>query len=118
LKRLQAVRRASRKTESLLSTEINEVTTSSDEGKEYLFTSSKSFSSIKTKLAKSSHPTNELIESIIVNDEEHQLKALAETGASSSIILEAYTSDLFIKTDDNNTNTWITMGDKFTTAKT
>jgi hypothetical protein len=49
-----------RKTESLLflSTESN-LTTSSDEGEqqEYLFNSSKPFSSSKTKLAKSSHPT-------------------------------------------------------------
>jgi hypothetical protein len=58
LKMLQAVRREQRKAESILSTEIN-LTTSSDEDacKEYLFTSSKPFSSSKTKLAKSSHPT-------------------------------------------------------------
>jgi hypothetical protein len=48
-----------RKAESLLSTEVN-LTTSSDEdtSEEYLFTSSKPFSSSKTKLEKSSHPTN------------------------------------------------------------
>jgi hypothetical protein len=47
-----------RKAESIISTEIN-LTTSSDEGEEqeYLFTSSKPFSSSKNKLAKSSHPT-------------------------------------------------------------
>jgi hypothetical protein len=45
-----------RKAESILSTEIN-LTTSSDEGEEYLFTSSKPFGSSKTKLAKSSHPS-------------------------------------------------------------
>jgi hypothetical protein len=47
-----------RKAESILSTEIN-LTTSSDEGEkqEHLFTSSKPFSSSKTKLAKSSHST-------------------------------------------------------------
>jgi hypothetical protein len=43
---------------------------------------------------------------------------LADTGASSSIILEAYTSAPFIKTDDSNTTTWSTMGGKFTTTKT
>jgi hypothetical protein len=50
------------KTESILSTEIN-LTTSSDEdeGEEYLFTSSYPFGSSKTKLAKSSHPTTELV---------------------------------------------------------
>jgi hypothetical protein len=46
------------------------------------------------------------------------LRALADTGASSSIILEAYTSDPFIKTDDNNTATWSTMDGEFTTTKT
>jgi hypothetical protein len=51
---------------SVLSTEIN-LTTSGDEGenKKYLFTSSKPFSSSKTKLAKSSHPTTELVVSLM-----------------------------------------------------
>jgi hypothetical protein len=58
LKILKATRRVSRNAEFLLSTEIN-LTTSSDEGdkQEYFFTSSKIFSSIKTKLAKSFHLT-------------------------------------------------------------
>jgi hypothetical protein len=56
--------------------------------------------------------------SIIVNNEEHLLRALADTGDSSSIILEAYTSASFIKTDDSNTTTWSTMSGKFTTTKT
>jgi hypothetical protein len=45
------------KAESILSTEIN-LTTGSDEGdqQEYFYTSSKSFRSSKTNLAKSSHP--------------------------------------------------------------
>jgi hypothetical protein len=108
-----------RKAESILSIEIN-LTTNSDEGeqKKYFFTSSKPFRSIKTKLAKSSHPTTELVMSLIVNNEEHLLRALANTGASSSIILEAYTSAPFLKTDDSNTTTWSTMGGKFTTTKT
>jgi hypothetical protein len=72
----------------------------------------------KTKLAKSYHPTTELVVSLIVNNEEHLLRALADTGASSSIILEAYTSATFIKTDDSNTTTWSTMGGKYTTNKT
>jgi hypothetical protein len=59
-----------------------------------------------------------MIVSLIVNYEEHLLIALADTGASSSIILEAYTSVPFIKTDDSNTTTWSTMGGKFTTSKT
>jgi hypothetical protein len=49
--------------ESILYTEIN-LTNSSDEGEEYLFTSSKLFRSSKTKLAKSSHPTNESVVSM------------------------------------------------------
>jgi hypothetical protein len=56
--------------------------------------------------------------SLIFNNEEHLLRALADTGASSSIILEAYTSAPFIKTDDSNATTWSTMGGKFTTTKT
>jgi hypothetical protein len=73
-----------------------------------------------TKLAKSPHPTTELVVSLIVNNEENLLRALADTGASSSSILEAYTSATlpFIKTDDNNTNTCSTMGGKFNTTKT
>jgi hypothetical protein len=61
-----------------------------------------------------------LVVSLIVNNEEHLLRALADTGASSSIILEAYTSATFpcIKTDDSNTTTWSTMGGKLTTTKT
>jgi hypothetical protein len=79
-----------------------------------LFTSSKPFITSKTKQAKSSHPTTQLVVSIIFNNEEDLLRALADTGASSSIILEAYTSAPFIKTDDSNTTTWSTMGGNFT----
>jgi hypothetical protein len=46
------------------------------------------------------------------------LRAIADTGASSSIILEAYTSAPFIKIDDNNTTIWSTIGDKSTITKT
>jgi hypothetical protein len=57
---MQAVRREQGRMNpsSILSTEIK-LTTSSDEGdlQEYFLTSSKPFSSSKTKLAKSSHPT-------------------------------------------------------------
>jgi hypothetical protein len=106
-----------KKAEPILSTEVN-LTTRIDEGEEYLFTSSKPFISSKTKLAKSSHPTTELVVSLMVNNEEHLLRTLADTGASSSIILETYTSAPFIKTDDSNTTTWSTIGGKFNTNKT
>jgi hypothetical protein len=43
---------------------------------------------------------------------------MADTAASSSIILEAYTSAPFIKADDSNTTTWSVMGDIFTTYET
>jgi hypothetical protein len=58
--------------------------------------------------------------SLIVNNEEHLLRALADTDSSSSIILEAYTSATlpFIKIYDSNTTTRSTMGGKFTTNKT
>jgi hypothetical protein len=48
---------------------------------------------------------------------EHLLRVLADTCASSSIILDVYSSDLFIKTDESNTATWSTIGDEFTTNK-
>jgi hypothetical protein len=56
--------------------------------------------------------------SLIVNNEEHLLRALAEISAISSSILEAYTSAPFIKIDDNNTTNWSTIGGKFNTTKT
>jgi hypothetical protein len=59
-----------------------------------------------------------MVVSLIVNNEEYLLRALADIGAISSIILEAYTSIPFIKIDDNNTTTWSKMGGKFTKTKT
>jgi hypothetical protein len=55
---------------------------------------------------------------LIVNNEEHLVRALTDIGASSSIILETYTSATFIKTDDNNKTIWSTIGGKFTATKT
>jgi hypothetical protein len=46
------------------------------------------------------------------------MRALADTGARSSIILEAYNSAPFIRTDDIIKSTWSTMGGKLTTTKT
>jgi hypothetical protein len=56
----------------------------------------------------------------MVGNKDHLLRALADTGASSSIIFEAYTSATFpfIKNDAINIITWRTIGDKFTTTKT
>jgi hypothetical protein len=72
---------------SFLSTEIN-LTTSSDEDEqqEYLFTSSKLFSTSKTKLAIISPKQliTELVVSLIVNYEEHLFRVLAYTGTTSS----------------------------------
>jgi hypothetical protein len=60
--------------------------------------------------------------SLIVNNEEHLLRALAHSGASSSIILEAYTLTTFpfLKSDDSNTTTWNTvdLSGKFIATKT
>jgi hypothetical protein len=56
---------------------------------------------------------------IIVNHEEHLRRAIADTGASSSIIPEAYSSTPSIKNDKNDKNDdcnktrWSVMGDKF-----
>jgi predicted TIM-barrel enzyme len=56
--------------------------------------------------AKASNPTTEMDVSLIVNNQEHLLIVLADTGANSTIILEAYNSVPFIKTNDSNTTTW------------
>jgi hypothetical protein len=56
--------------------------------------------------------------SLIAKNEEHLVRALADTGANSNTILEAYTSAPFIKRDDSYTTTWNTMGGKFNTTKT
>jgi hypothetical protein len=74
--RLQTVTRGRLNPSSLLKFMSN-LTTNGYEGEEYLVTSSKLFSSSKTKLAKSSHPTTESFLSLIVNNEEHLLRALA-----------------------------------------
>ena len=64
-----------------------------------------------------SHPTTELVVSLNVNHEEHVLRSLAETDASSSIILDAYTSKDLIKQDKASKTTWSTMIGQFTTGK-
>jgi hypothetical protein len=89
-----------RKAESLHSTEIN-LTTSSYEDENYFPFFPSLNRSKTTKLTKTAHPTSELVVSLQVNTEEHLLRALADIGASSSIILEAYTSKPFIKMDNN-----------------
>jgi hypothetical protein len=52
--------------------------------------------------------------SLIVNHEEHLLRALADTGASSSIILEACNSSPFIKNEGLKITCWIKIGGHFT----
>jgi hypothetical protein len=56
--------------------------------------------------------------SLNVNHEEHVHRALADTGASSSIILEAYTFKNLIKEDKDNKTPWSTMCGQLTTEKT
>jgi hypothetical protein len=103
--------------DNLRSNEIN-LTTTSDKDEEY-FPFLSSLHRIKSnKLAKTSHPTSELIVSLQINNEEYLLRALADSGASSSIILEEYTSKNLIQRDKSNQTTWSTMGGQFTTDKT
>jgi hypothetical protein len=110
----------SRKAEFILSTD-NNLNTNNDEnenrGTVVLFLNPL----VLTKLSEQNHLTQQLITellvSLIVNNEEHLLRALADTGDRSSIILEANNSASFIKIDDSNTITWSTMGGKFTTTK-
>jgi hypothetical protein len=51
--------------------------------------------------------------SLILNNEEHLPRVLADTGVSISIILEACTSGTFINIDDHNATTWSKMGGKW-----
>jgi hypothetical protein len=53
----------------------------------------------------------------MINHEEHLLRALPDTGARNGSILEAYTLATFIKKDDRNTTTWITVAGKLTKNK-
>jgi hypothetical protein len=106
-----------RKVESVLATEIN-LTTSSDKDEEYFPFLPSYCRNKSTKLAKTSHPTTEFVVNLQINNEEHLISALADTGAISSSILEAYTSKNLIKSDKSNQTTWSTMGGQFTTDKT
>jgi hypothetical protein len=115
LKPVQPENPKKRKAESLLSTEIN-LTNSSDEMEEY-FLFPPTISKSSTKLVDNSHPTTELVVTLNVNDEEHVLRALADTGASSSIILKAYTSKDSITQNIESKTTWSTMNGQFTTDK-
>jgi hypothetical protein len=113
-----------RKAESLLllSTEIK-LTTSSDEGEEleYFFIFLL-IPVVPAKLSWKNYLTKqwftEIVMRLIVNNQEHLLRALADTGTSSNFILEVSTPVPFIKTDENNTTTWNTIGGHFTKTKT
>ena len=93
-----------RKVESLLSTEIN-LTHSSDEMEEYFFIPP-TLRRTRSNPVENSHPTTELVVSLNVNHKEHVLRALADTGARSSIILEAYTFKDLIKQNKDSKTTW------------
>jgi hypothetical protein len=105
-----------RKVESLLSMEIK-LTHSSDKDEEY-FAIHSTISNTKNKLVKTSHPSSELMVSLNVNHEEYVLRALSDTRAISSIILEAYTPDNLIQCDEEQKTTWSTVGSQFSTDKT
>jgi hypothetical protein len=66
------------------------------------------------KPVENTHPTTKLVVTLNVNHQEHMLRALADTGASSSIILESYTSKDSIKQNLKNNTTWSTMNGQLT----
>jgi hypothetical protein len=94
LKPTKAENPKKRKTESTLSTEIN-LTNSSDEMEEYVLLFPPAISRPSIKLVENSLPTTELVVTLNVNHEEHVLRAPADIGPSSSIILEAYTQGYY-----------------------
>jgi hypothetical protein len=65
-------------------------TATSDDNKEYFVSSPSGFRLNNSKLTKISDPASELVVSLIVNQEEYLLRALADTGASTNSILEGY----------------------------
>jgi hypothetical protein len=69
------------------------------------------------QLVENNHPTKELVVKLKVNDEEHVLRVLADTGASSTIILEACSSKDLIKYNKDDATPSSTMGGQFTTKK-
>jgi hypothetical protein len=56
--------------------------------------------------------------SLNINYEEYVLRALADTGASSSSILEVYTSNNLINCDEQQKSNWSIMGGQFANDKT
>ena len=104
LKPAKAENPKKRKAESLLSTE------------EY-FLIPPTISRTRINPVETSHPTTELVVSLNVNHEEHVLRALADTGASSSIILEAYASKDLSKQNKDSKTTWITVNGQFKLKK-
>jgi hypothetical protein len=56
--------------------------------------------------------------SLNINYEEYVLRALADTGASSSSILEVYTSNNLINCDEEQNSNWSIMGGQFANDKT
>jgi hypothetical protein len=56
--------------------------------------------------------------SLIINHDEDLLRALADSGANSSKILENYVSKKLIRNAKRNTTTWSTMGGQFETVET
>jgi hypothetical protein len=56
--------------------------------------------------------------SLNINYEEYVLRALADTGASSSSILEVYTSNKLINCDEEQKSNWSIMGGQFANDKT
>ena len=61
--------------------------------------------------------TTELVVSLKANQEENVLRALADTGASSSIILGTFLSKDHIINGESSQTNWSTMGGQFTTNK-
>jgi hypothetical protein len=91
-----------KKVEPVLSSEIN-LTTSSDEDEDYFPLLSSYNRNKSIKLAKTSHPTVLLVVSLQINHEKHLVRALADTGSSSSsivIILKGFTSKNLSKSDE------------------
>jgi hypothetical protein len=116
LKPERVTKNKKRKVESLLSTEIN-LTTSWDEDEEYFVAFPNIFSPGTLKPGTNTSVTTELVVSLKANQEENVPRALADTGASSSIILWTFLSKDHIINGESSQTNWSTMGNSPLTKK-
>jgi hypothetical protein len=116
LKPERVAKNKKRKDESLLSTEII-LTTSNDKDEEYFVPFPNIFSPVIHKPGRNTSVPTDVVLSFKANQEENVLRALADTGVSSSIILGSFLSKDHIINGESCQTNWRTVAGHFTTNK-